>query len=172
MYKNRYFLMGLGIGFILCGILLILSSGDLISIYSTPDNFTSEKLTVEELKMIADEKNLYLYTEEELNEIIKNSTKIDDDIPENIDELPYNNEEDIENDANSKIFKFRISYGLDSYEVADYLFSVGVLKDKQLFQKILKDNNLTKMIISGDYETKDLTVEELIELITRTNIEN
>ena len=64
MFKNRYFLIGLGFGFILCGILLIISSSDFIL-----SNSTSEEFTIEELKEIALEKNLHLYTEEELNEI-------------------------------------------------------------------------------------------------------
>lgn len=175
MYKNRNFLIGLGIGFILCGILLIISNGDFNSFFSTSDNSTSNELTIEELKEIANEKNLYLYTEEELNELINSLEKTDDKVTETKDETS-NNDEDAKTETgvetNKNIFKFSIPYGLDSFEVADYLFSVGVLKDKQMFQEILTKNDLTKKIISDGYETGDLSIEELIELITNTNIKN
>ncbi|MGD9677145.1 MAG: hypothetical protein AB7V16_02110 [Vulcanibacillus sp.] len=152
MFKNRYFLIGLGFGFILCGIILIIFNSDYVSFKENKVDYTND-----ELKEMALERNLFLYTEEEINEIITKSNIIENIIPE-------------DNNENKTIFT--ISYGLDSFEVAEYLYNIGVLEDKQMFQQILTDNNLTKKIIAGQYEIGDLTITELIELITNVEVES
>lgn len=174
MYKNRYFLFGLGIGFILCGIILIISNEGFIPFNSTEKNFASDELTIEELKEIAKEKNLYLYTEVELNEVIKDSLdkQVDENLNNNVENKDEENTVETEVVEETNLIKFTIPYGMDSFEVADYLFNVGVLKDREMFQQILSNNGLTKKIISGEYEAGDLSVEELIELITNIKLEN
>ncbi len=158
MFKNRYFIMGLGLGFILCGVLLIFYGEDLIFSNSTD-------ITIEELKEIGIEKNLYIYTEEELNELIKQSNNEED---EELNVCDNEIEDDI---INNESIIFTIPYGLDSYEVTNHLYDIGVLEDKQEFNRILINNNLTKKIIAGDYEyNQNLSVGELIELITKAKI--
>jgi len=66
-----------------------------------------------------------------------------------------------------ELIYFAIPNGMTSSNAADYLFEIGLLNDKSLFQQILNDNNLTKNIIAKTYKYQEnLSVEELIELIT------
>lgn len=151
MLKNRYFIFGLGLGFVLCGILLVIYGGTFIT-----DKYT--ELTIEEIKVLAEEKGLYIYTGEELDDLTNDSNnKVD--------------KENVITDDDNKLINFNIPYGLDSNKIADHLFEIGILEDKRTFMKILEENHLTKGIYAGDYEyNSNITVRELIELITKTKI--
>lgn len=150
MLRSRNFLIGLGIGFILSGII--------ITIYSS---FVSKDLlvynnhyTIEELKILAGQENLFIYTEEELNNL-----KIEL-------EANYINQKMDNTDGSH----FAIPSGFTSNEVAKYLYEVGILKDKEKFINILDEKNLSTKVIAKTYVyDHELSTEELIELITGTS---
>ncbi len=116
--------------------------------------------------MIANEKNLYIYSEEELNELIKvSNNKYDKD--------KAVNDEENKNSVEGEFISFTIPYGFDTYQVTELLFNFGILEDKQEFNTILVKNHLTKGIIAGDYKYNlNLSTQELIELITNTELDN
>jgi len=153
MLKTRNFFIGLGIGF--------LTSGLMLSFYGSfnSDNLNgfNNQYTIEELKVIAKKENLYLYTKDELDALLKEH------------ENDNNNQEAV----NKNRFYFAIPTGFSTDEVADYLIEVGVLKEKEKFLSILDSENLTTKIIAKTYYfEQELSTEELIEMITNTDSED
>lgn len=150
MLKSRNFIIGLGMGFILSGIIIIIYS----SIISKDLLVYNKDYTIEELKVLAKQENLYIYTEEELN-IFKIELQAN-----------YSNE----GMANIVSSHFTIPSGFTSIEVAEYLYEVGILKDKEEFINILDEKKLSTKVIAKTYEyDNELSTEELIELITGTS---
>lgn len=149
MFKSRNFFTGFGIGLILSSILIFFSS-------SPADILLNKDISIEQLKESADKQNLILYTTEELD-LVK--TKVKEEV---LNDMAA--KEDIKPE---ELIYFAIPNGMTSSNAADYLFEIGLLNDKSLFQQILNDNNLTKNIIAKTYKYQEnLSVEELIELIT------
>lgn len=154
MLKTRNFFIGLGIGFLLSGFILVVTNGfisqDITSI--------NKQYSIDELKMIAKKENLFLYTKDELDELLKEQ------------ENSYSSNLD---DGKISRTYFSIPKGFSSDEVADYLLEIGLLKDKEVFLDILDNNNLTTKIIAKTYYyEQELSIEGLIELITNTNQAN
>lgn len=141
-------------GFFLSGIILVISNG-----YISQDmSGLNKQYSIDELKIIAKKENLYLYTEDELDELLK----------EHESSNSINQE-----DGKIKGVYFAIPKGFSSDEVADYLLEAGVLKDKAEFLDILdKEGLTTKIIAKTYYYDQELSTEELIELITNTDRAN
>ncbi len=154
MLKTRNFFIGLGMGFLLSGIILVISNG-----YISQDRTSlSKQYSVDELKIIAKKENLYLYTKDELDALLKEQE---------------NNNSSNQEDGILKGVYFAIPKGFSSDQVADYLIEVGVLKNKDEFLNILDNEDLTTKIIAKTYYSdKELSTEELIELITNTDRTN
>lgn len=147
MFKNRLFLIGLGFGFILSGIFLSLFVSD-------NSNISTKDITVQELKDIAADMNLYVYSQKELNQIIS-------------DNSIFNEKKD-----NESTLYFTIEPNMSSQEIVDYLFEIDVINDKEEFIELLIDSNLSTKILAGEYlYLKDISDEELIELITNVKKE-
>lgn len=153
MFKTRNFFVGLGLGFLFSGLLLTIYNG---LIYEDLTRF-NKSYTIDELKVVAKKENLYLYTKDELDALLKEYE---------------NNCNDQDGNKIDGIY-FAIPKGFSSVEVADYLYEVGVLKDKEGFLNILDNENLTTKIIAKTYYyEQELSTEELIELITNTDQAN
>lgn len=170
MIKNRLFLIGLGLGFILSGMFIIIFADDDFLNTTSPDTIINE-LTAEEIKDIATEKNLHIYTEEELNDLITNNS-----INENTGNLKdTTNVEDIKDSEEIKdvIISFIIYSDTGSEEVTSYLYELNIINDKSSFNALILNNNLATKILAGEYScSKDITDIELIELITDSNQDN
>lgn len=154
MLKTRNFFTGLGIGFLLSGFILVITNGFIAQDITS----VNKQYSIDELKVIAKKENLYLYTKDELDELLKEQ-----------ENSVNSNQED------GKINRtyFSIPKGFSSDEVADYLLEIGLLMDKEVFLDILDNNNLTTKIIAKTYYYEQaLSTEELIELITNTDQAN
>lgn len=145
-------------GFLFSGLFLTIYNG---FIYEDFTGF-NKPYTIDELKVVAKKENLYLYTRDELDALLKEYENNCNGQGENTTE-----------ENNIKGVYFAIPKGFSSDEVADYLLEVGVLKDKEEFLKILEKESLaTKIIAKTYYYDHDLSTEELIELITNTDRAN
>ncbi|OEG00429.1 hypothetical protein BHF71_00535 [Vulcanibacillus modesticaldus] len=185
MFKNRFFLLGIGIGFILSSFLLF-------SLYDFDNKMESVAYdNPSDLISIDGEKNdksvSFIDSEDDNSEgpkienndenIINNSNEADINDSKNTNDniINGNDNDNITNVNDNAItpIKFTIQEGMDSFEVADYLYEIGILQDKKQFIRILFNAKLTKKILAMDYVyDKELSVEELIELITNTNRED
>lgn len=171
MFKSRNFFIGLGLGLIVASVLLMIYGGS----FTKPKEFT-----LDELRQLAEQQSLTLYTEDELNElksqieqeITVKQGSINDSVNSNNNNNTDNTNTDNQNNI-TKSVEFTIKDGMDSFDVADYLIQVGILKDDQKFQEILSKNKLDTQIIAGNYQCEDsISIINLIELITDTKQEN
>lgn len=146
MFNSRNFLIGLGVGLLFSGFILIFFAGP-STVQSTP--------SLDKLKQYAKHYNAYVYTEEELNQIIEDAQQ-----EQVVEKKP-------------EAINFTISQGMASSEVANYLSDLGVLDDEETFLNLLSENDLTKKIIAKTYiYDEELSTEELVELITGTKKED
>lgn len=162
MLNSRNFYIGVGIGLIISSLILMPLNLSLANEIENLDN----NITIDELKLIAAEKNLHILTDEEY-EKLKNPESPKE---ETANEEDKNTDESKEAKDENKVAPdtFTISQGMQTEEIADYLLDSGIIDDKEYFLKILNDKGLTKKIIAGTYEyEQDLTAEDIIELITK-----
>lgn len=186
MLKSRNFVIGLGVGLIISSLALILSTSSMFNSQNIIEKQESQdQWTIEELKQIASEQGFFLYTEEEVYQLVDNATEevknsigtISNETESN--EEPANSEisnaddDSAKNKRNKdgktleKAIHFEIKNGMDSYNVTNYLYNIGVLKDKQKFISMLYNQKLTTRILAKKFTyDKELTVEELVDLIT------
>ncbi len=200
MFKSRNFFIGLGIGLIISSMILMLytnSTNKTISDITSRSDITitldkSNELTLDELKGIAADKDLFLYTKTDIdnlkasltdevkNELSKknNPPTVDNSNSDNankdsaISDSTNTTSEDTNanktnNDNSEKVIYFSIPDGMRSEQVADYLVEIGILKEKNKFLDILEKKHLATKIIAGTYKyDKVLITEELVKLLT------
>ena len=146
MFRSRNFLMGLGIGFVLIGLVLILFRPNLpAETEEEKDYQQTEDLSIEELKKVASAKGFFLYTQEEIDQITAEKA----------------------NQTCEKEIYFTIAKGMDSSNIAEYLVEIGLIDDKEAFLNLLTEKNLITKIQTGTYKAKEkMSTEEVIDLIT------
>lgn len=146
MFRSRNFLMGLGIGFVLIGLVLILFRPNLSAETEEEKDYQqTEDLSIEELKKVASAKGFFLYTQEEIDQITAEKT----------------------NQTCEKEIYFTIAKGMDSSNIAEYLVEIGLIDDKEAFLNLLTEKNLITKIQTGTYKAKEkMSTEEVIDLIT------
>ncbi|MFV9509830.1 endolytic transglycosylase MltG [Tepidibacillus sp. LV47] len=148
MFRNRNFLMGLGIGLMISSFIFMILPTKNQDDFSTKDQ--SKPLSIQEIKEAANKYGYQLYTKEEIEQI-KNKNQI----------LLQPNKD------KATPISFRIDKGMSTNEIADLLYKQHIIKDKQEFLKILQKQGLVKEIKAGTYTySPNMTMKDVIVLIT------
>lgn len=173
MFKNRFFLYGLGIGLITAALLLeLLSYAEQDRIHPTTepihwDVWFAED--IDQLQSIADEhgyrivaSEVQLYTEEQLEDELQqvreqlNQQEAMTADPEPSEEVP-----------DSDVFKISITRGMTMSDVAEALVESGLLQTDTEFRDVMYERRLNTKIKSGIYEfPHSITVEDIVDQIT------
>ncbi len=153
MVKMRNFYVGIGTGLIVSGIVTFFYMNFLYSPNEKNDqleNQQTNQMNVDQIRKIANESNLIVLTNKELEEI-KDNVK----------------------EQTEKVIYFAVSQGMNSSDIADLLFEANIIKDKELFTGLLEKYDLTKKIRAGVYlYSQSMTIEQVIEEITKTSQKN
>lgn len=185
MIKNRFFLMGLGIGITVCALILQLA---LIGQGAVEGNKTSD-LSRTELEEQAKTLNLKVYdakdevmTEEEwtklkaegeLSKQTESGTSIDTpEKPKNPqsktpDEPKQPTSEKTSDESTAEVVKYKVIQGATLNDVADHLSSLHVIQDLDAFLKEANRQKINRKIQTGTYEfEQNESTSSIIKKIT------
>ncbi|CAM3358300.1 hypothetical protein [Marinicrinis lubricantis] len=156
MFKNKWFLRGLGIGMFLAAVLIFFMQSAQ-SMKDTPIADVTE-MTENALKSEAERQGYKLYP---MNETWYSETQLQERIQAALDERePVQPEKEI-------IHSFYISYMMSTTQVSELLLAMGLITDKAAFLQEMINEKLTDNLQVGVFEfTGQPSMDEIIETIT------
>lgn len=167
MFKNRFFLYGLGIGLIAASLLLQLASMSSKLERDQEEPIEWEAFFEAHFDELSQAAQLQGYR------IIKvEDSELEDSELEDVElEEPSANDEPLTEQADKELppepMVLDITYGMTSIDVADLLEQLHLIDDRTDFERAMSSRALNRRIQAGTYEFTDVPkLHDLIDLIT------
>lgn len=147
-YSIKNICFGIGLGMIIASLINL--------------NFGQQQLSKEDIKREAEKFNLIVLDKSVIEKSIVQPTPTPTPTLDTTPTVQQSNEKE-------NIIKVTVNRGATSYEVANVLFSKGLIKDKQFFLDRLESLRKSNKLQIGDFEIKENSnIDEIIQILTTT----